>query len=333
MTTKRTSFIRVVKCLPVLSVGFALVAASIASAQDQRISSQPIRFIVMFAAGGGSDVVARYVADRMSTLQGQTVVVENRPGAAGVIAARQVLSSDPNGLTVLVASNPLLINQIIRPETKFEMLKELTPVASVAPQSVVLVTPPEFPANSLKELIDVAKKRDLNYGTTGAGSLSHLAVAYLLSSQPDVKMQHIPYAGSAPALTAVMANQVELGSSTVPPTIGLIAGGKLKPIAIASANRSVMLPNVPTYAEAGFPALPVSVWTGFFVPKAAPKDVVDRLSKAILTASSGPEAQAKFKELGFEPSTSGAEKFNDELNAEFKIWADVVKNLDPATFK
>ena len=305
-----------------------LFLPSVTCAQDKRISSQTIRFVVAFAPGGGADIVARFIADRMSNVLDQNAIVENRPGAAGVIAAHQVASADPNGLTILVASNPLLINQVMKSDSDFDMFKELTPVASVAPQSIVIVASPSFPANSLKDLMKLSESRTINYGTTGTGSLSHLAVAFLGLSQPGAKLQHIPFTGGAPALTAAMAGQVDLAASTVPPAASLISSGKLKALAVASSTRSAMLPNVPTYAESGVQALPVGTsWTGFFVPKATPPDMVEKLSKAIVELASTPDSKAKFKELGFEPDSIGAEEFQRQLNLERGIWTDVVAKL------
>jgi tripartite-type tricarboxylate transporter receptor subunit TctC len=303
-------------------------ASSTAYGQDKQISTDTIRFIVAFAPGGGADIVARFIADRMSTVLNQTAIVENRPGAAGVIAAHQVANSDPNGLTILVASNPLLINQVMKSDSDFDMFKELTPVASVAPQSIVIVATPSLPVISLKDLMKLAETRTINYGTTGTGSLSHLAVAYLALSQPNAKLQHIPFTGGAPALTAAMAGQVDLAASTVPPAASLISSGKLKALAVASSSRSTILPNVPTYAESGLKPLPVGTsWTGFFVPKATPPAMVQKLSKVIVDLSTTPESQEKFKQLGFEPDSVGAEEFARQLSVERGIWTDVVAKL------
>jgi tripartite-type tricarboxylate transporter receptor subunit TctC len=289
--------------------------------------SSPIRLVVAFAPGGGVDVVARLVADRLSVALKQIVVVENRPGAAGVIAARQVVSAEPDGRTILVASNPLLINQVLRPETNFPVLSELTPIASVAPQSIVIVVGANVPARSLKELFDLARDRDLNYATTGSGSLSHLAIEFLLAARPGARMQHIPFQGSAPALTAVMSGQVEVGSSTVPPAVPLINSGKLRALAVANAKRSVMLPNVPTFAEAGFPTLPVSAWVGFFVSSRTPASLVDALSRAIVEIAEQPELSKKLLDMGFEPESSGADEFKRELSTELRLWSDVATRL------
>lgn len=313
----------------VAATGVALLLAHIlAPANAQTPSSQPIRFEVAFAPGGGADLVARIIADQLNNHLGQKIVVENRPGAAGVIAARQVTGAGPETPSVLVASNPLLINQIIRPDTDFEIAKELIPLASVAPQQIVIVCNPQLPIKSLKELMDLGRTRNLNYGTTGTGSLSHLAVAYLLMSQSGIKMQHVPFTGASPALTAVMAGQVEVGSSTVPPALPLIKSGKLRALAVAGDKRSAMLPNVPTFAQAGFPSLSTLAWTGFFTSAKTSKVTAARISKLILEAAAMPEARAKFAELGFEPQSYGMDDFSRQLAAELHIWTDVVNKLN-----
>lgn len=315
-------------------LGAGLIAAAVSgtasqtSAQEMRPSSQPIRLVVTFAPGGGVDVVARLIAERLTTSLGQTVIVENRPGAAGVIAGRQVASAEPNGTTVLVASNPLLINQLLKPDSNFRIADELTPVASVAPQAVAIVASPQLPAQSLKDVLALARQKPLNYATTGAGSLSHLAVEFLLTSQPGLRMQHVPFPGAAPALTAVVADQVEVGSATVPPAVPLIKSGKIKALAVASERRSAQLPDVPTFAEAGVPSLPVLAWVGFFVSAKTPKPVVDHLSKAIVDAARLPDVRRKFGEMGFEDKASGATEFDHELSAELAIWSDVVKKAN-----
>ncbi|MBN9050233.1 MAG: tripartite tricarboxylate transporter substrate binding protein [Rhizobiales bacterium] len=298
------------------------------AAQETIPSNQTIRLIVTFAPGGGVDVVARLIADRLTTSLGQTVIVENRPGAAGIIAGRQVASAEPNGTTVLVASNPLLINQLLKPETNFKIADELAPVASVAPQAIVIVTSPQVPAHSLKDLLSLARQKPLNYATTGAGSLSHLTVEFLLTSQPGLRMQHVPFPGAAPALTAVVANQVEVGSATIPPAVPLVKSGKIQAVAVASEQRSAQLPDVPTFGEAGVPSLPVLAWVGFFVSAKTPKPIVDRLSKAIVEVARLPDVRKKFGEMGFEDKASDAGQFSRELAAELAIWSDVVKKAN-----
>ncbi len=320
--------------LAIAVTGIALLLADrLVPANAQAISSQPIRFEVAFAPGGGADLVARIIADQLNNHFDQKVVVENRPGAAGVIAARQVTGTAPEIPSVLVASNPLLINQIIKPDTDFEIAKELIPLASVAPQQIVIVCNPQLPVNSLKELMDLARTRNFNYGTTGTGSLSHLAVAYLLMSQSGIKMQHVPFTGASPALTAVMAGQVEVGSSTVPPALPLINSGKLKALAVAGEERSAMLPSVPTFAQAGFSSLSALAWTGFFMSAKTSGAMASGISKLILKAAAMPEARAKFAKLGFEPQSYGMDEFSRQLAAELQTWTEVVKKLDPNSFQ
>jgi tripartite-type tricarboxylate transporter receptor subunit TctC len=300
-----------------------LMSASLARAQ----SGQTVRFVVAFAPGGGVDVVARMIGDRVAASTGQTVIVENRPGAAGVIAARQVVAAEPNGKTILVASNPLLINEILRPGGNFHIDDELSPVAGVAPQAIVLVASPELQVSSLKELLDVAAKQPLNYATTGTGSLSHLAVEYLLA-QTGSRMQHVPFTGAGPALTAVVANQVHIGSATVPPAVPLVTAGKVKALATAGEKRAALLPEVPTFGEAGAKPLPVAAWVGFFVSKKTPQAATDSISAAIIAAAGEPEVRKKLSELGYEDRTTDAAQFARDIAIERAIWDDVAKKAN-----
>ena len=208
---------------------------------------------------------------KMTSLIGQPVVVENRGGAAGTIAARQVIAAEPDGYTVLVNSNPMLINQVMNPGLGLDIERDLRPIASVAPQSVIIVAAPDLPVASLDQLIALARSRKLNYGTPGAGSVSHLVVEYLFPSLSGARMEHIPFTGAAPALTAAMASQVEVASTTMPPAVALVNSGKLKGIAVTSAARSAVLPQVPTVSEAGLKGIPVTAWTGLFVPARTPE--------------------------------------------------------------
>ena len=306
----------------VLGLAAACVALLMSAPPVRAQSGQPLRFVVAFAPGGGVDVVARMIGERVSASTGQTVVVENRPGAAGVIAARQVASAEPNGKTILVASNPLLINEILRPDANFRIDDELSPVAGVAPQAVVLVASPELNVSSLKELLEVAGKRSLNYATTGSGSLSHLAVEYLLS-QTGLRMQHVPFTGAGPALTAVVANQVDVGSATVPPAAPLASAGKIKALATAGEKRAALLPQVPTFGEAGAKPLPIAAWVGFFVSKKTPQAATDSLSAAIVAAANDAEIRKRLSDLGFEDRTADAAQFARDLSTERAIWSDV----------
>lgn len=296
-----------------------------AQAQESAYPSRTIRIISGFAPGGGADTVARLFAERLTTVLGQPVVVENRAGAAGGIAGRQVASSAPDGHTMLLTSNGMMINQIMNPALGLDIERDLTPIASVAPQAVIIVTSADLPVNSLQELINLAKQRSLNYGTPGAGSVSQLVVEYIFTTQAGARMTHIPYSGAAPTLTAAMSNQVEVASSTMPPAVALVKSGKLKGIAITTPHRSVVLPQVPTVAESVPQGMSVSVWGGFFVPVKTPAAIVNRLMDAILKVAEMQDTKEKLVQFGYEPTSIPAEQFRREISNEFKMWTEVVE--------
>src|SRR6476646_5761251 len=240
-------------------LGVLLFAAAPAAAQD---TSRPLRLVVSFPPGGGVDAVARLFADRMGALFGQTVVVENRGGASGLIAGKQVAGAEPDGTSVLIASNSMVVAQVM----SLDIARDLKALASVAPQAIIITAQPDFAANTLPELIAVAKARRLNYGSPGAGSVPHLLGVYRFGSLAGVTLEHIPFPGAAQALTALLGKQIDLAMVTLAPAVTLVADGKMKGIAVTTPERSAALPQVPTAAESGYPGFSVSVWTGFFVP-------------------------------------------------------------------
>jgi tripartite-type tricarboxylate transporter receptor subunit TctC len=300
-----------------------LTLTSSVNAQDY--PSRTVRLIVSFPPGGGVDAVARLFADKMAALLGQTVVVENRGGASGTIAGKQVAAAEPDGHTVLVASNSMVVAQVMNPAIGLDIERELYGVASVAPQAVIVVGAPDLPAASLKELIELARGRKLNYGSPGAGSVPHLVLEHLFVSTAPARMEHVPFPGAAQALTGVLGGQIEIATVTLPPAVSLITSGKLKGIAVTTTGRASALPQVPTTAEAGYPDLKVTVWNGFFVPARTPKPVRDRLSDTILKVAAMPEISQKLAQLGFEPGSIAGEPFQRDVAAELKTWAAVVE--------
>ena len=299
-----------------------------AAAQDKPFPSRTVRIVVGFPPGGGVDAVARMFADKMSGIFGQPVVVMNHGGAAGGIAGKQISAETPDGYTVLVNSNSMVIYSLMNPKTGLVVERDLQAVASVAPQAIIIVSSPELPVNSLSDLIALARKRPLNYGTPGSGSIPHLVIEQLLSTLPGVKMQHVPFQGAAPALTAVMANQIDIASVTLPPAAPLVTAGKVKGIAVTSAQRSAALPQVPTAAESGFPTIVATAWTGFFVPPKTPKAVVDRLEQVILQVAAMPDIKEKLTKLGFEPTSTSGAQFRSELSTEIKTWSAVLEKAN-----
>jgi len=297
-----------------------LFAAIPAIAQDNR----PVRLVVSFPPGGGVDAVARLFADKMSALLGQTVVVENRGGASGLIAGKQVASAEPDGSSVLIASNSMVVAQVMSPNAGLDIARDLKALASVAPQAIIITAQPDFSTNTLPELVAAAKARRLNYGSPGAGSVPHLLGVYLFGSLAGVTLEHIPFPGAAQALTALLGRQIDLAMVTLAPAVTLVADGKMKGIAVTTPERSAALPKVATAAESGYPGFSVSVWTGFFVPARTPKPVADRLEAVVLKVANDPEIKGKLTQLGFEPTNIAGEPFQRDVAAELKRWDEVV---------
>jgi tripartite-type tricarboxylate transporter receptor subunit TctC len=297
-------------------------------AQSGGYPSRPVRFVVGFPPGGGVDVVARLLGERLAQIWGQAVVVENRPGASGSIAGRQAANAKPDGYTVLVNSNSMLVHQVMNPGLGFDMERQLIAILSVAPQPIIIAVAPDLPASSVKDLIALARARKLNYGTPGLGSIPHLVIEYLFTSLSDTQMEHVPYAGAALALTATMTSQIHVTSVTMPPAVSLIKAGKIKGIAVTSGERTSALPDIPTVKESGFPGFEASAWTGFFMPAGTPKAVVDRFGEAMLKVAGMPEISDKLAGLGFVPTSTPGEQFRREISEEIKRWTGVVEKAN-----
>ncbi len=310
----------------VVAAGIVALVGMLAPALAQdNFPSRTIRLIVGFPPGGGVDAVARLFADKMMAIVGQPVVVVNQAGAAGGIAAKRVSTEEPDGYTVLVNSNSMVIYSLMNPKSGLAVERDLFAVASAAPQAIVLAAAPNLKVNSLKDIIDLARTRPVTYGTPGSGSIPHLVIEQLLTTLPGVQMQNVPFQGAAPALTAAMADQIDLASVTLPPAAPLVTAGKVKGIAVTSATRAAALPEVPTAKESGYPTIIATAWTGFFVPPKTPKAVADKLEQTILQVAAMPDIKEKLATLGFEPTSQTGAQFRSELTAEIKTWGDVLE--------
>ena len=307
--------------------GAALGAPSPAAGQEV-FPARPVRLIVSFPPGGGVDAVARLFADKMSPMLGQPVVVENRGGASGTIAGKQVATASPDGYSVLVASNSMLVATVMNPRSGLDIARELQGIASTAPQAVIVVARPDIPAASLKELIALARTRPLNYGSPGVGSVPHLVIEHLFTTIENARMEHIPFPGAAQALTGALGGQIEVAVVTLPPAVAQVAAGKLKGIAVTTPARAAALPEVPTTTEAGYPNVTVTVWNGFFVPAKTPKAIADKLGETILAVAAMPDVKQRLAQLGFEPTSIAGEQFQRDVVTELKTWADIVEKAD-----
>jgi tripartite-type tricarboxylate transporter receptor subunit TctC len=306
---------------------FVLVAFS-GAVFSQAWPSRPVRMVVGFAPGGAADFVARAMQDPLSKALGQSIVVDNRPGAGSSIAAEHVAKSAPDGYTVLIASpSSILVNPLLSPRNPFQPLKELVAVSKVTSSPLVAAVNPSLGVGSLKDLIDLAKKSPgkINFASSGNGSAPHLA-AVLFMRTAGVEMVHVPYKGGAPAVQSVLAGDTQVAFATPPSVMPLVQGGRLRALATTSRNRSPLLPNVPGMAEAGLPDYEISFWYGFFVPAGTPAEVTRRLFAVTSQVIQMPEVGATLAREGTETSGSKSpEDFVAFLAEDAKLWARLVK--------
>jgi tripartite-type tricarboxylate transporter receptor subunit TctC len=323
-TPMNRSAARTTRRIALAAIAIGVLAAALPAAAQDAFPSRNVRLVVSFAPGGGVDAMARLFADKLGPMLGQPVVVENRGGAAGLIAGRYIANIEPDGYNVLVASNSMIIAQLMNANPGLDTLRDLRAIASVAPQAIIVTASPELKITTLKELIEAAKTRPLNYGTPGTGSAPHLLFEHL-SALAGVKLTHIPFPGAAQALTAAMSGQTHLAVMTLPPAVSLVKAGKLKGIVVTTATRSSALPDVPTAMESGFPNLSTTVWGGFFVPTKTPNAVATKLGDAILKVAAMPDIKEKLGQLGFEPISVAGDTFQRGLADEMKMWSGVIE--------
>ncbi|OZI32447.1 ABC transporter substrate-binding protein [Bordetella genomosp. 10] len=304
----------------------SVLAATIPSVSAAAYPDKPIRLIVPFAPGGGTDILARIVAARMGTALKQTVVVENVAGASGTIGAAKVARSAPDGYTLLVGvSGTQVIAPATFPHLPYVPLKDFVAISRIAYGGNILVANPSFPAHNLEELISLAKKPggDFAYGSWGVGSGGHLA-GISINVAANVKLRHVPYKGAGPLMSDVIGGVLPLGMSDPTTALALIKAGKLRALAVSGAERSPALPHVPTFAESGVP-LKLDIWFGLFAPAKTPEPIVELLEKAAQEAASDPEVKAKVAEFGMRGDWTPRAAFTDQMRAETRIWADLVK--------
>ena len=290
--------------------------------------NRPLRFIAANAPGGGLDIVARSVSPRLSAVFGQQVIVDNRAGAAGSIASEILAKSAPDGYTIMVASlGGLAVNTNLYKGLTYHPLRDFAPITWATSQSNVLVVHPSVPAKNVKELIALAKTQPnrLAYGSSGAGNAGHLA-AELFSTMAGIKMVHVPYKGGAPAMIDLIAGQVQLVFSSAPTAVPQVKAGKIRGLAVTTAKRSSVLPELPTVAEAALPGFEADNWYGIVTTMKTPRAIVDRLNAEIVRALHAPEVTQMLFTQGLEVRTSTPEEFGAYLKSEFEKWAKVIKD-------
>ena len=293
----------------------------------QAFPAKPIRFIVPYPPGGSADILARGIGQKASEGLGQTLVVENRPGAGTAIGAEALAKSAPDGYAVMLGTvSSHAINPALNPKLPFDPVKDFTPVSLVASIPFAMIVHPSVPAKNVRELIALAKSKPgaLNYSSAGNGTSNHLA-GELLKSMAGIDIVHIPYKGSAPALTDLMAGQVALMFDLVLTAAPHVKSGAVRGLAVTGTKRSSVLPDLPTVAESGIPGYEVSAWFGIFAPAGVPQPVAQRLNAEFVRALQQPDLRQRLASQGAEPLTSTPAEFAAYLRSEIDKWGKVVK--------
>ena len=286
---------------------------------------RPIRLIVPYSAGGGADNAARVIAQKLSERLGQSVIVENKPGASGTVAEGYVVRSPADGYTVLYDTFAFGVNASLR-KLPFDPRHDLEPVSLVATAAMILVENPKLPSKTLGQLLAAAKAHPgtITYASYGVGSSAHLA-AELLNDRAGTRMLHVPFKGGAPALTNVIGGQVDCYFANVSSGLPYVRSGMVRALAVSSATRLKVLPKVPTVQESGFPGFEVLDWHGLFVPRGTPGAIVEKLAKAANYATSDPSVIKRLHDMGIEPASSSPAKFGKFLDGQMKKWSTLIE--------
>jgi tripartite-type tricarboxylate transporter receptor subunit TctC len=310
------------KLAAILMFACAVPATALAQAWPQK----PIKMIVPFPAGGGTDFIARVAAKHLSDRLGQQVFVENRGGANGGVGLQALMQSDPDGYTIATSSDtPLVVNPWLYDKLPYQALRDFAPVATMVRFPGVLATHPSVPVNNVAELIALAKAKPggLAYASAGVGNFSHLAME-LFSLSTGVKLLHVPYKGTGPASLALIAGEVQLGFNNVQTLLQNVRAGQLKALAVAEPQRVPTLPDVPAVAET-VPGFTMAPWIGIIVPAKTPKEIVNRLSEATLAVMRSPEVIKLLNDQQVTPMATGPQAFEELIKKDLDKWAKVVK--------
>jgi len=299
-----------------------------ALAAAQAYPGKPIRLIVPYPPGGSTDMLARLIGQKLTEIWGQPVLVDNRGGGNSIIGTEAAAKAAPDGYSLLLTSSlHVVVSQLVA--TPYDPIKDFAAVATLTNTALVLVVNPSVPANNLQELIELAKSKpgQLNYGTISLGSMGHLKLEQF-SILADVKLQHIPYKGAGPVLTAILGDQIQLYLANPINVVAHIHSGKLRGIAVIAAKRLPALPQMPTFAEAGLSGLSADSWQGILAPAATPRPIIDKLSAEIARILALADIKEKMDSQGVEPYTSTPEQLAAQMRADFAKYAKVIKTAN-----
>ncbi|MBI4191452.1 MAG: tripartite tricarboxylate transporter substrate binding protein [Betaproteobacteria bacterium] len=310
------------------AVVIGLIAPAISAAQETPYPERPIRFLVPFPPGGSTDIISRLVGQKLTEKFPQPVVVENRSGGAGIIAAEAVARAPADGYMMLLGNTGILaINPNLYRKLPYDPIKDFAAVTLMARVPNVLVVHPSLPVKSVRELVQLAKKdaRPLNYGSPGSGSLQHLAME-MFKTAAGVNFTHVPYKGGGPALIDLIGGHLEALVATLPSALPHIQAGRLRVLAIGDAQRSALMPELPTIAESGYPGYEAYSWHGVMVPQRTPADIVSLLNREIVAILSSADSRAVLKKGGFDVVASSSAAFAEMIKSEIAKYAVAVKS-------
>jgi len=308
---------------------FTLAIFASAHAAEQAFPSKVVRILVGAPPGGSNDIFARAIAQRITPSLGHQVIVDNQPGANQLIAADLTAKAPPDGHTLYVTTTSFAAGVAIQPKQPVDPVNDLTGVTKIADGPMALVVHPSLPAKTAKDLIAIARAKpgQLNYTSSGVGSINHMAME-VFKSQAKIDIVHIPHKGMAPALTDLMAGNVQVLIVSLPSVTGQMKSGRLRALGVTSAKRTSYMPELPTIAESGLPGYESSLWWGMFAPAKTPKPVIDRLNAEVHKAIAGPEMKKLYVEFGAEPAPTTPEAFSAMVKTEIAKWAKVVKDAN-----
>jgi tripartite-type tricarboxylate transporter receptor subunit TctC len=304
-----------------LAMAFATAAAA------QSFPSKPVRVVITYPPGGSTDVVGRALAAKLTEVLGQQVVVDNRGGAGGIIGSDIVAHATPDGYTVLLGTSAgMSINPLLHKKLPYDVQRDFAPISLVVINPQALVAHPALPANTVQELIKLARTKpgQINYASPGVGSPNHMGME-LLKSMTGINVVHVPYKGGGPAMTELLAGQVQLLFNSIPSVLPQVKAGRLKALAVGSARRSPAMPDVPTVAESGVPGYEYATWYGLFAPAGTPRPVIAQLNKAVAAALNNPELAQSLASQGSEPNPTTPDELARFVKSEHDRWSRVVR--------
>ena len=308
-----------------VAAGVMFALPNTAAAQSADFPTRPIKLMVATAPGGSADATARMIADNLTAAWGHPVVVENKVGANGMIAAQTLVKAPPDGYTIYMSLSSIVQNLLLQPTPGYRM-EELAPVSMVAILPIALAAPVQLPASNLSELIALARQKpgSVSYGSYGVGSGAHV-IGVALNKKAGVDMTHIPYKGEADSFADMVNGRVSTAWGSVGFYANQLAGGKVKLLAVASPHRLRAFPNVPTLGEAGYAEANLAGFTGLFLPAGTPPAIVNKYSQAVAKAIATPEIQNKMVSFGYEPMTNTPEAFKKQLDDEMQKWSTIIR--------